>query len=61
MRPTGIPPQSLRTTRMSALANRADPVIIAAALGVTFKTAAYYRNEGVDSTRHGQLVEHLPR
>lgn len=44
-------PQRLRTTRLSTLAVRADPVIVAAAFGVTHKSAAYYRN----TAHHEQL------
>jgi site-specific recombinase XerD len=40
-------PNRLRTTRLSAVANQLDPVIVAAVFGVTHKSAAYYRNDDV--------------
>ena len=57
LRPAGIHPQQLRTTRLSDLAARTDPVLLAAAFGIDHKTAAYYRADRLDDSYHDRLAE----
>jgi site-specific recombinase XerC len=47
LKPAGVTPTTLRTTRLSHLANQVDPVMVAAMFGVTHKAAAYYHGHDV--------------
>lgn len=60
LRPAGVTPQQVRTTRLSNLATRTDPVLLAAAFGIDHKTAAYYRADRVDDSYHDHLAEATP-
>ena len=49
--PCGIPPRTVRCTRLAALVNTIDPKLVAAAFGMDTQRVMYYLTDRVDNTR----------
>ena len=49
--PAGVPPRTVRCTRLAALVNTTDPKLVAAAFGMNTQGVTFYVADRVDNTR----------